>query len=175
MDTCVFAYNKSRHESTCFNPFELMFGRHATIPIDINLQKASPKERAGDFFNCKEPDLEQLTGSRTKQLEEAKQNILKAQKKQKEVYDKKHANPMHYKVGQLVMKKDFTLVREMEENWKLDFWVHIPSTVCYHMGPTSWQILQLLTIRESPSKQLGVTSSHTTSQAQLTTRWTSHL
>ena len=41
-------------------------------------------------------------------------------------------NPMHYKVGQLVMKKDFTLVREMEENWKLDFWVHIPSSVLPH-------------------------------------------
>ena len=95
-----------------------MFGRHATIPIDINLQKASPEERARDFFNCKEPDLEQLTGSRMKQLEESKQNILKAQNKQKEMYDKKHANPMHYKVGQLVLKKDFT--RKKRKGGKLE-------------------------------------------------------
>ena len=27
LDTCVFAYNTSRHESTKYCPFELMFGR----------------------------------------------------------------------------------------------------------------------------------------------------
>ena len=27
LDTCVFAYNTARHESSKFTPFELMFGR----------------------------------------------------------------------------------------------------------------------------------------------------
>ena len=53
LDTFVFAYNTSQHESTCFTPFEMMFGRLATIPIDINLQKASPEERARDFLTVK--------------------------------------------------------------------------------------------------------------------------
>ena len=39
LDTCVFAYNTSRHESTCFIPFELMFGRKATLAIDIEMRK----------------------------------------------------------------------------------------------------------------------------------------
>ena len=44
LDTCVFAYNTSRHESSKFSPFELMFGRRATLPIDIELRKAGPEE-----------------------------------------------------------------------------------------------------------------------------------
>ena len=39
LDMCVFAYNMSRHESTCFTPFELMFGRKATLAIDIEMRK----------------------------------------------------------------------------------------------------------------------------------------
>ena len=34
LDTCVFAYNTSQHESSKFTPFQLMFGRRATLPID---------------------------------------------------------------------------------------------------------------------------------------------
>lgn len=33
--TCVFAYNKARQESTLHSPFELMFGRKANLPVDI--------------------------------------------------------------------------------------------------------------------------------------------
>lgn len=40
-------------------------------------------------------------------LEEAKFNILQAQQKQKERYDKKHANPHSYSIGTKVLLKDF--------------------------------------------------------------------
>ena len=108
LDTCVFAYNTSRHESTRFTPFELMFGRQATLPIDIDLRKALPEEAVSTFVDLNEPDMDKLAEERVKQLEEAKRNILEAQRKQKEVYDKKHAKPDQYKIGQLVLKKDFT-------------------------------------------------------------------
>ena len=39
LDTCGLAYNTSWHESTCFIPFELMFGRKATLTIDIEMCK----------------------------------------------------------------------------------------------------------------------------------------
>ena len=51
-------------------------------------------------------------------LERAKINIIKAQQKQKEAYDKKHTCPDVYKVGSLVLKKDFT--RKKRKGGKLD-------------------------------------------------------
>ena len=98
LDTCVFAYNTSRFESTRFTPFELMFCRQATLPIDIDLRKAPREEAVSTFVDLKEPDVDKLAEERVKRLEEAKRNILEAQRKQK-VYDKKHAKPNQYKIG----------------------------------------------------------------------------
>ena len=36
MGTCSFAYNTSKHESTKFTPFEIMFGRKAILPLDLD-------------------------------------------------------------------------------------------------------------------------------------------
>ena len=53
LDNCVFAYNTSRHESSGFTPFQLMFNRQATLPIDINVRKASSEEVAVNTLTFK--------------------------------------------------------------------------------------------------------------------------
>ena len=83
LDTCVFAYNSSRHESTRFTPFEQMYGRRATLPIDIDLRKASPEEVAANFDLLGEPDHEKLMEERDKCLKGVKMTIINAQEKQK--------------------------------------------------------------------------------------------
>ena len=93
LDACVYAYNTSVHESTCFTPFELMYGRRAVLPVDINIDE----REAEDLLLVEEEDnavndaVEAMTKKRVELLDIAKCNILKAQKKQKEAYDKKHA------------------------------------------------------------------------------------
>ena len=42
IDSAVFAYNTSCHESSCYAPFEVMFGHKAVLPIDVDLKSASP-------------------------------------------------------------------------------------------------------------------------------------
>jgi hypothetical protein len=37
IDSCVFAYNTAKHDSTQFSPFELMFARQPTLPVDIQV------------------------------------------------------------------------------------------------------------------------------------------
>lgn len=93
LDTCVFAYNTSRHESTKYTPFFLMFGRRATLPIDINFCKDSPTEKHQHYCALDDPDILTLPTAQQQVLEQAKTNILQAQAKQKEQFDKKHANP----------------------------------------------------------------------------------
>ena len=109
-DTCVFAYNTSQHESTCFTPFELMFGRKATLAIDIEMRKDAADDCLNRILNVGElspSEVEQMAAERLQRLNEAKENIKVAQQKQKEMYDRKHANPKVYQVGSKVLKKDF--------------------------------------------------------------------
>ena len=89
LDTCVFAYNTAKHDSSQFSPFELMFSCKAVLPIDINTE-AKNVEMVLDDFNKAEDKSADGRAARTKLLEEAKANIVKAQKKQKEYYDKRH-------------------------------------------------------------------------------------
>ncbi len=69
-----------------------MFGCQATLPIDIDLRKQLPEEAANAFQDQEEPDMDKVAEERVKRLEVAKENILEAQRKQKAVYDRKHAN-----------------------------------------------------------------------------------
>lgn len=108
LDNCVFAYNTSCHESTKFTPFELMFSRKATLPVDIEFQNASPEELCQKYHSLDDPNVSSVMKEHVQCLEAAKQNILVAQQKQKSYYDKKHAKPENFQVNQLVLKKDFT-------------------------------------------------------------------
>ena len=57
-------------------------------------------------YNDDEIDL--VMEERRERLEMVKENILDAQKKQKELYDQKHSKPEVFAIGALVWNKDFT-------------------------------------------------------------------
>lgn len=80
----LFAYRTSKHESTKQTPFYLVFGRHARLPIELDLamqsddnqdSELSLKERIDSFIK--------LSCNR----KEASSNIKTAQSKQKKYYD----------------------------------------------------------------------------------------
>ena len=51
LDTSVFAYNTSKHESTLHSPFELMFGRKAILPIEADLESKDGKTLLKEIEN----------------------------------------------------------------------------------------------------------------------------
>ena len=108
LETYVYAYNTSVQESSGFTPFELMFGRKALLPIDIDCCEKDP-ELLKDQFNkeVSSEALQHITTVCLENLNQARVNIKKAQEKQKEQYDKKHAQPNAFLVGEKVFKKDF--------------------------------------------------------------------
>ena len=39
LDSCVFAYNTSKHASSLYTPFEVMFGRKSVLPVELTTLK----------------------------------------------------------------------------------------------------------------------------------------
>ena len=57
LDTCSFAYNTSKHESTKFTPFEIMFGRKA-IDLDAGVHQGPCNEAEATIFS-QETEIQQ--------------------------------------------------------------------------------------------------------------------
>lgn len=95
----VFAYNTTPHTVTKFTPFELLFGRIANLPGE--LQKGKP----GPLYNYE--DLVQGLRFKLKaSYEIARNNIVKAKENQKEQYDTRRANPIKLEVGMQVLMQN---------------------------------------------------------------------
>jgi hypothetical protein len=88
----VFAYRSSIHSSTGVSPFEIVYGRKPTLPIDI--QFGIKEETTGDFYGKLKQHLEVV---KTK----AYKRVVAAKIAQKKQYDKK-VKFTSYKVGNRV-------------------------------------------------------------------------
>eukprot|EP00731_Ephydatia_muelleri_P018182 Em0011g222a len=103
LDTCAFAYNTSRHDSTKYTPFMLMFGRRATLPIDVELERQCSEDLCKTYWELDEHPYPAVFSEHARILEEAKGNIIAAQLRQKEAYDKKHCKPDQFQCDQLLL------------------------------------------------------------------------
>ena len=102
LDTCLFAYNTSQHQSTTFTPFQLLFGCQACLPVDITSQKATPEKVLENWMQSGKMttvDIENLSTRRQELVKVAKTKIKLVQEKQKHYYDIKHSKLSVYYVG----------------------------------------------------------------------------
>ena len=92
----LYAYRTSMQESTQESPFYLLYGRDARLPTEAAL--ATPR-------TCYQMDIDDFKTDLVCNLSDAwslaQQNICKAQKKQKQQYDRK-CKPSKYRVGDRV-------------------------------------------------------------------------
>ena len=157
LESCVYAYNTSKHESTKHSPFEVMFSRKGVLPVDmINVPNCSEELQ---LSYSEETSFSEHSENRRLQLEAVKKNIIKAQAKQKEQYDRKHYKPEVFHVGSIVLKKDF--LKKKRVHGKLDpTWVG-PYRITRSIG----RGLYGLELVEDPKKVVSRVngSSHTTS------------
>ena len=114
----------------------VMFGRPAVLPIDLKLSSdlvASPKmsENADEL-------IEEHQIFRENMMEKVKANIVVAQARQKEQYDKKHFNPEIFAAGALVLRKD--MKRKKRAGGKMDFKWLGPYRIVKSMGKGLYQI-----------------------------------
>ena len=92
----LFAYRASQQQSTLESPFFLLYGRDPRLPTDLVMCP----EKTRKAVNLKEYGAE-LASQMAEAWELARQCIRKAQKRQKDVYDRK-VRPPNFKVGDRV-------------------------------------------------------------------------
>ena len=109
----------------------MLFQQHMRLPIDAEILPPSdaPDENAPDVNTA----VRALMKSREKVFKKAESNILSAQKKQKETYDRKH-QPAEIAVGTESYWKILLKSRGRVANYNLHGLVHMLSTVALEMG-----------------------------------------
>jgi hypothetical protein len=59
LDTCIYAYNTAKHESSQFTPFELMFSRKAVLPLDLEYDKRCGEDILTEYLTEQAGIIEQ--------------------------------------------------------------------------------------------------------------------
>ena len=81
-----------------------MFGRKPVLPIDINEKLTKPNISNLDKQCNMDEAVSKLTVEQLGVFKEVKENIGKAQNKQKRIYNQKHAIPIAFEVYNLCMQ-----------------------------------------------------------------------
>lgn len=100
IDPVLFGYRVNVQASTKHAPFHILYGVKPRLPIDLD---SGEDVEADDDHEARVQRVQQLAEHLVELRDTAKDNISAAQKKQKEVYDLKHAPPT-YAVGDKVLK-----------------------------------------------------------------------
>ena len=145
LPACLYAYNTSRHESSTFTPFQLMFARSPILPIDISMDKFSVEEVVDKWQDAGEMSpskAQERIIQHHKLVEVANTKISEAKEKQKFYYDSKHSSPTAYDIGTKVLLKDF--MRRKRKGGKLDpKWVG-PFRISRNLGKGLYNITPIL-------------------------------
>ena len=86
------AYNTSVHSSTGSTPYFLLYGREATLPVDIAMDWIPEAQLNQGIF-------EKMEMARNL----AKENLIRTQEYQKKVYDERHGTENKFEIGELVL------------------------------------------------------------------------
>ena len=135
LPSMVHAYNCTPHESTGYSPYELMFGRKPTLPLDVEMMPPNPSTSLSKFVN----DLqEHVKYSQELAGRKLAQKAIKA----KEKYDRKAVAAGLQPGDAVLIRKTTSSGREkLADKWVDDIHVVVcqpsPEVAVYKVKPLS--------------------------------------
>ena len=102
IDPVLFAYRTSKHDSTKYTPFFMMYKREAKLPIELAIPSRPEEGESTTHELSLDETIEHMTKLKNEIKSKASSNIEKAQERQKKNYDKKH-KPVEFEVGDKVL------------------------------------------------------------------------
>ena len=102
IDSVLFAYRTSKQDSSKYTPFYLMYGRQATLPIDI--VTSDPEKTGSASVKMTDEEIEEKSTRLIELRKKALENVNQSKEKMKKRADARH-NPFtsDFKVGSLVL------------------------------------------------------------------------
>ena len=135
----IHAYNYTRHASTTYSPYFLMFGRHPRLPIDVEFGSSKP--------NCKDNSSKsRYVQKLRRRLNYAFQKASKYSDQQAQKYKSSYDKSMK---GPQLQEKDVVLVKivahkgrhKLQDKWKPEEYVvveqPIAGTPVYKVQPVT--------------------------------------
>ena len=114
----LFAYRTSKHSTTKIEPFYLMYGRNAKLPID----------NQGESPSTVIDRIHQLVENVPQIRAQTQEQIKKAQNRQKNLHDNKLKKPVKYQIGEKVLyynaAKEKQWSGKLDPKWKGHYYIH---------------------------------------------------
>ena len=132
----LFAYRSKIQESVKIEPFYLVYGRKPVLPMDREEKKISLIERIWEI-------VEKIPKIRY----QAKEEIEKSQRRQKEYHDKRYKRKEEFEIGDKVLyynaAKEKQWTGKLEEKWKGPYYIHqIMLNGSYKIKETNGNVLK---------------------------------
>ena len=125
LTSVLFAYRTKRHNTTRHEPFYLMYGRDAVLPIEFSVKTVSAdcSEENGEEDLAKR--IQTLTGKVIGDRLKTQDVIHHAQQRQKQYHDE-DLHKISFKIGDLVLlyQSQFKGKQKLQDRWKGPYYVH---------------------------------------------------
>ncbi|GET60683.1 DDE-type integrase/transposase/recombinase [Rhizophagus irregularis DAOM 181602=DAOM 197198] len=144
LSSVLFAYRTKRHNTTRHEPFYLMYGRDAILPIEFAVRTTqvdiSESDTQQDLFNR----IHTLTGKVVGERLLTQDIIHQSQQKQKQRHDSV-LHDVQFKIGDLVLLYQSQLrgKQKLRERWKGPYYIHeVLSNGAYKLRTLDGKILR---------------------------------
>jgi hypothetical protein len=121
----LFAYRTSKQSATKIEPFYLVYGRNATLPID---NPDDPDDICTNQDFLLQDRVDHLINKLPLVRQDAKTQIQLAQQKQKNYHDKNTRISVTFNIGDKVLyfeaAKDKTHSGKLDQKWKGPYYIH---------------------------------------------------
>jgi len=125
LSSVLFAYRTKKHNTTCHEPFYLIYGRDATLPIEFSVTTTQVELSENDIQEDLFKRVHTLTGKVIGDRLMVQDTIHQAQQRQKQRHDA-GLQEIHFKIGDLVLlhRSDLRGKQKLQERWKGPYYIH---------------------------------------------------